>query len=110
MTLAVGCLVAWAMVANGAAAGAPLEGRVAAAFALAAGFGPVAIAVAFTLLFKGSSQNGTPMFSKKQPVWASVMHLAVGTAMCSYPVAVACYMAAVPAGTPYAWMGLDLFL
>jgi sterol desaturase/sphingolipid hydroxylase (fatty acid hydroxylase superfamily) len=100
LTTAMGCLVAWGVVANGVATGdLSVEPYMAALIAALAGVGPVVLAILFTMVFRrvGVSQGGTSMFGKGSSAAATILHLVVGNAFCSLPIAWACYLTLRPA-------------
>ena len=97
LALSAACVAAWAHAAN--AAVLPSAGT-AAALALLAGFGPVAIAFLFSALWRTAGGADTKVLSA-----AYLFHLAVGSCVCALPVAWSCYLAVrpPPAAAAPAW-------
>lgn len=82
-----GCVALWATVAALHVAVSPV---VAVLLALVAGFGPVAIAAAMSVLARGTRDLLRPF--GKRPVAEHVLHLGLGFVFCSLPVSAACYL------------------
>jgi len=97
LALSCGFVAAWAVAA---APGAALPAAFAsweakAALAAGVGFGPVLLASLVSMLFGGVRPNAP----KAMGALGNLMHVAVGTAFCSVPVAWACWLALSPAGS-----------
>jgi hypothetical protein len=105
--LALSCalVAAWAAAATGALAGAePWAAKFAqdagsweakAALAAGVGFGPVLLATVVSVLFGGVRPNAPG----KMGALGNLLHLTVGSAFCSVPVAWACWLALTPSGS-----------
>jgi hypothetical protein len=97
LTLSCLFVAAWAVAATPGAAvpSAFASWEAKAALAAGVGFGPVLLASLVSVLFGGVRPNAP----KKMGALGNFMHLAVGSAFCSAPVAWACWLALTPSGS-----------
>ena len=86
------CVGLWINLVQGNSWAASLISANVAAYV--AGYGPVAIAVAATAVQEGTSSLIRPF--DRRPKWETFLHVAVGTYFCSYPITLACQLAANP--------------
>lgn len=90
------CVGVWGYVAVGVAHGtmphpSPL---LAMLLSLVSGYGPVLLACAITVVQRGAPALFEPFH--KKPLSQSLLHVLIGSAFCSLPVSLACYLALTP--------------